>query len=354
MTFTLTNRLLISVLVSVLMFTVFATASTTDSTSAQSAALKPPSNVRANGDQGSRSKPRTIVKWDAVSGATGYMVRYGDECFNDNRLCTPAPTSWSTPRLVQSPATQTELVGLSNNTLYRVEVIAVKGSSTRDWSKVNAVFEYTSSKSPKGPVATVPYFGYLPSREFSYAICDYTIPSTNKSRWISDIESGIEAWETNVKWSTTSGNIIKTTRNTKRNCSTIASSTLSEVRFVADYLITTGSCLGFLDYFTGSNTIACACTPTLTNPFTTKISYVTLYLSNNHQWNPGQNLSTEAQCSKLHVFSTHESGHAFGFGGLPNKHATVTESVMRSAVPDKYCKPQPYDTAAMMALYQSR
>ena len=317
------------------------------------AAPAAPSGLRAYGH--STAGTEAQIKWDAVSGASSYELRYGKECISGHHvgICVPEPASWTTPVSVASGTGKT-IDELTANTLYRVQVRAVNNGLHSRWS--DAAFAYPTSSPPDGPVATIPYFGHWDSKEFRYAICDDTIASFspgNVSQWISDIEKGVSAWQETVKWEANSQNIIRVNRVTGHTCRTIPSSTQSEVRFVDRRVILT-RCFGFLDWFSAGTTHACMRSPTMTNAAETTIDLAHIYLHNGHAWNPGVDLNSSTPCSKLSVWMTHESGHAFGLGGLPNRHATVDKSIMQSSVPAIYCKPQPYDVVAIMALYQSR
>ena len=57
-----------------------------------------------------------------------------------------------------------------------------------------------------------------------------------------------------------------------------------------------------------------------------------------------------SKCSYLCVFVVHEAGYALG---VRLDHAKMHDSVMRSNVPQRYCKPQPYGVTGSIANYQS-
>ncbi len=336
--------------------------SATDDTVASSVSvtlLPPPDGLRANGNSIGYVKGEggwAIVRWDAVPGASGYEVRYAEECIDDEEICDPNSKSWTQPFIAINPVVpETVANGLDLETLYRIQLrtLSVRGARS-EWSE--PVFAYPTARPPKGPVATMPYFGYLPGGEYSFAVCKNTIPDVNKSQWIADIRSGIDSWEETVRWKTGSGNnIAQSSYEPNHLCKREVSSTQSEVRFVDMNMLIMkcGALHNIVSKWTERRSIACMRSDTMTSLFRTTIDVATIYLWRDANWNPGQDLTT-APCSKLHIYAMHEAGHAFGFGGLPNKHANGGKTVMLSTVPLTFCEPQLYDIVAMMALYQSR
>ena len=339
-----------------------------------------PGRLRANGDID--ENVRMALRWDAIPSDTQpplaqqppglkYEVRYTVETCSEyvesntmalRARCTGDTNNWITP--ASTTGLEYALGGFTLRTSYRVQVRAVIVDEG-DWS--DPVFIYPTAL-PLGrgvDILTAPYHGYIPrnaagSHDFRYGICSNTVlPGLSLS--ISAMESAIESWEREVIWNRGGGaNIITTTPYSLSGgyvCRPDTTFSLEPkqivVKFVSeDYILE--ECRG------SSPAIACWRSSSWTDIGMNPIRRGAVLL------NADKSLSTwnkvlAGGCTRLAELLVHEVGHGFGIGGVDlfawdwNKHPLNDElSIMSYAADGRYCTPQAYDIAAIMALYQSR
>ena len=309
-----------------------------------------PQNLRANGRSNGLVAGRAGFRFDSVSSGVSYsyQARYGDECFDENdsmgTLCSPVPPTWveSTPL---GSGTDHPLIGLTMNTLYRVEIRRGTNGVFSEWS--DRLFVYPTSETPTGPVATMPYFGHIASQRYEYILCENTFPTdlAAKNAWIDDVVEGISTWTSAVEWDQGTTNIVRSHHDVTRATCQHDSIQGNEIRrFTTTILLE--QCASVLN----PNTKACVPWPGVIAP-TTHISPIWMFFDAGFDFNPGTNVSSSVNCSRLFQFAMHEAGHAFGIG---IGHAEVdSNTVMKSQVPTTHCMPKSYDIVALMALYQS-
>ena len=347
-----------------------------------------PTGLRANGNlvdgDGDGDKDEVTLRWNEVTGATDYNVRYVIEhcgvsgtCEPDGGLNNPNWQSPSSPVVTSgSTVLETKIGDLALETLYRVEVQAVV-ADTSDWSDFaivhTTVLPLGTARTPLVPtVATAPFYGYRPenaqsSHEFRYVVCGETITpsittsSTNsalnrsKLAIISDINDAVDKWEDTVLWYGGGGNIISTDSYALPagdSCADRSRGTptadQNQVVFVSNDELRAAFCIRGLGVPPG-----CFRTHRWTNPFG-EIAQGAVLLRASHRanWNT---IDKPSGCTFLHQMVVHEVGHAFGIGAAPNRHpANTTHSIMSYDDPSGYCEPQAYDIVAVMANYQSR
>ena len=356
-----------------------------------------PTGLRANGhldDDGN-----VTLRWNSVTGATSYAVRYAKEICSHYTVFVDdteierarcAPGDWSLP--ISADTTETTLGGLTENTLYRIEVRS-KIVSDSSWSEHDFALVFPTD-SPLGDrtVATAPFHGYQRenaqgSHEFRYVTCTGTIstdletPDRNAVTIARDIENAAEKWESTLVWDEGGHNIVKATSYRPaggENC-THPLEPLPFTNFLAE--IPSGEDR-FEVKFVSNERIEAACDPTnktddpipgcwvsasWLSPGIDQITKGTILINKSLKgthWNA--QIAGADSCTRLHELVIHEAGHAFGIGKtvaevIPrinfdfNRHPINTEhSVMSYEDPHRDCEPQAYDIVALMALYQSR
>ena len=325
-----------------------------------------PTGLRANG---SLDGGNVTLRWAPVSGATGYNVRYAEEVCSSNGACRP--NGWLTPGNIStsgSAVVETTLGGLTEDTLYRVEVQAVIVDSS-DWSDFALVFPTDSPLGSGTEVATAPFHGYQAknaqgSHEFRYVLCDETIPTTLKMT-AQDMKNAVDEWGDTVTWNRSGANIITTMAYdlpAGERCSRLAAIPVQDGRFEVKFASNTrvrDACAPLKIY--GEGPPGCWRSISWSRTGINLIESGAIHLNAEFKggashWD-GNNAS--GRCKRLHELIVHEVGHAFGIGsriGMNyNRHpVNDTRAIMSYANTGDYCEPQAYDIVAAFALYQSR
>ena len=330
--------------------TVFTAYSIPGVASAQSTSPKPPTGLRANGDQGTYLKPRATVRWDAVSGAEQYHLRYRENCTGTTNACQLSPSSWTSWTSVHHPKTETVLLNLRDNALYEIQIRTYKSRKLSDWSE--NVFVYTTSSIPSGPVGSIVLVAYHASHEFDYTICWHTFSSDAERE---EVESAIDAWPESIEWEEDSVNIITADGSRSKSCSRWGDKDFvrpGEVSVAAYRQGWEKACPVALG---NPGVTACTNLETITVkdsnlPKFNKIPYIVFRPRSMTTWTTS--VASGALCSNLYTNALHEAGHAFGLlhGGTA---VDAEDSVMRNITGGKDCEPGPFDAAAIMAIYQS-
>lgn len=318
--------------------------------SAQSTSLKPPTGLRANGDQGTYLKPRATVRWDAVSGAEQYHLRYRENCTGTTNICQLSPTSWTSWTSVHHPKTETVLLNLRDNALYEIQIRTYKSRKLSDWSE--HVFVYTTSSIPNGPVGSIELAAYHASHEFDYTICWHTFSSDAERE---EVESAIDAWPESIKWEEDSVNIITSDGSRSKSCSRWGDKDYPRPGEVSIAAYADGWEDACPFALMSRGTTACTNIERITVEGSNlrkinKIPYIVFRPRSMTTWTT--TAASGALCSNLYTNALHEAGHAFGL-----LHAGTAvhaeDSVMRNITGGKDCEVGPFDAAAIMAIYQS-
>ena len=322
-----------------------------------------PTGLRANGNLVGGN---VTLRWDPVSGATGYNVRYVEETCDSNGDCTLG--SWQTRTNIAVTGTTVKeafLGGLTKKKLYRAEVQALIVDSS-DWSDFTLVFPTDSPLGHGTDVATAPFHGYQAknaqgSHEFRYVLCTETIP-TGLIMTATDMLNAVDEWEDAVIWDRSGVNIVATTAYALPAGEDCSSSAIPaergrfEVKFASDRRV--GNACGKI--FPWQDTPpACWRSTTWTRIGVELIERGSVFLNTGRgaaHWNASV---AGGACTRLHETIVHEVGHSFGIGNAAgvnfNRHpVNDTLAIMSYANLELYCEPQAYDIVALMALYQSR
>ena len=356
-----------------------------------------PTGLRANGDfvdsDGDGNRDGITLRWNKVSGATSYNVRYVEETCRSGGVCGPKEgqdgPDWETSAAITSQITidgstviEAKLGGLTPKKPYRVEVRVVIVDSS-EWSDFVVAYPTSSPPQPtEGPggaitelspprILTAPLYGYQAknakgSHEFSYVVCEDTIPASvttaagSKSRVIADIKAAVGRWDEAVRWSTGRVNILAT-RPLPDSTPCIDPFSISpsnnQIMFVTSQAMSVARCINMQ--------VACWRSPTWSERAILKNflageglpaidpGAVFLWDSLGAGWYGTQG----SGCRVLRTQVVHEVGHAFGIGWpvlALNHPINEMHSIMSERRDTQHCEPQPYDTVATMANYQSR
>ncbi len=292
--------------------------------------LQPPTNLRADGHSPGTTA-QSSVSWTPVPDATGYQVRYIEDC-------PPQPClgeAWSPLQAITT--NKITLITINLKVLYRIAIRSTLGSYTSDWAA--PLFTYSTNRPlpPAGAVAGFRFHGVWSPPIFEYKLCSDTIPvssvvpsPTSTSRvvnWEADIRAAISLWPMAVE------GLVKVKPSIgkcKDAQGTIDLDDADENLIVVFPDGTVSTLCG------GNHALACA-----------KLRVDGDLLERVNILFP-QKFATmmEKSCTSLHNGSVHEAGHALGFRSHPDN----TKAVMGAPL----CFPQPYDIVALKALYQSR
>ena len=334
-----------------------------------------PSGLRANGNL---VNGNVTLRWTPISGATGYNFRYTEDvCVEVDQdadrdgekdyTCGPGSSpTWNTiaAQNVTTDGDTAEAIlgGLVAKSLYRVEVQSVIVDAS-EWSAFTLVFPTDSPPDRETTVATANLSGYKAknangSHEYRFKICRGTIDTDVAWTWdkdeqgdpvrderkvgaiATDIENAAETWETTVRWVVNDhgDNIVSATPTRSETCPSTG--------FVA---FVPRSIIGM--YCGDASDLGCAGRD---HVFLTKTPMRRVEPSKDDLEPTTWDLM-ENGCSYLHKVMMHEAGHHYGIGGHP--HPGTPQAVMFGSVSgwgERFCNPQVYDVAAMMANYQSR
>ena len=193
--------------------------------------------LRADGDNSSLAASETtgnaIIKWTRASGASKHTIRYrkmgGDHTQSTWSSITFGSASTATP---SSSARSHTLTGLELKKVYAIQLNYEQNGQKVFSGRDAYVWPARGFPARDKRVATYPYFGHWPNREFTYRICENTLVSippattdaTTRAKWINLINTAFEQWET-----ATDGFITITRDTTSTNCLSSKTPT-SEIR----------------------------------------------------------------------------------------------------------------------------
>ena len=170
--------------------------------------------LRADGDNSSLASSATtgnaIIKWTRASGASKHSIRYrkmgGDHTQETwTGGITFGSASTATP---SSSARSHTLTGLELEEVYAIQLNYEQNGQKVFSDRDAYVWPARGFPDEDERVATYPYFGHWPDREFTYRICENTFPTSDKDKWVDLINAAFEQWET------TTDDLITVTRDT--------------------------------------------------------------------------------------------------------------------------------------------
>ena len=328
-----------------------------------------PTGLRVNGNLVNGD---ITLRWDPVSGAASYNVRYVNEVCDSDGVCEPDEDSSGNPDWQVLPPVATSggtvieenISGLAPNTLYRIEVQAATADAS-GWSGFAFVYPTNSPVGRETEVATAPFHGYQAknaqgSHDFRFVLCEETIP-LGLTMNAQDMKDAIDEWKDAVIWDSAGANIITTTAYTlptgeKCTKDPIPQEGRFEVKFASSFRMG-AACNPFAVLPIIDAPRGCWRSASWEAIHIAQIASGSILLNADFEaarWNGSKN-----GCIYLNYMIVHEAGHAFGIGnkkGLNyNRHPINTmHSIMSYDDPTRHCRPQAYDIVAVMALYQSR
>ncbi|MCY3505352.1 MAG: fibronectin type III domain-containing protein [Chloroflexi bacterium] len=196
------------------------------------------------------------LKWAARGDVSSYSIRYrpllsyGAHSHSSEswRLTDSVLGAWGSDgnvrMLATSGGTRTASIDfLSRGSLYAVQLnfeekldptcqdTQASPCPTRPGFSGRYAYVWASGTRPDaGPgtperVATFPYYGHFPNRTFAYRICDeaFPMPEAEWDNWADAIQAGISVW------STSTGGLFQTSRNTTDDCPPPIRSGLADV-----------------------------------------------------------------------------------------------------------------------------
>ena len=323
-------------------------------------ALSVPTDLRVSGDsRGSVRGGRALFQFsheDRSDPLTRYEARYAEALNEAGVEISDYRLSWSDPTPMKGLRDAHPYIdGLSYREIYKVQIRAVRGRLTTDWSEIQFVYptkipptkppedsredtpEDTSE--PGGPwEAGIELRGFIKSHIYSYVICEETFPETNRNAWIAAIEAGISQWSRSLPWRTApSTRIIGHQRMdpTVAQCEPLTDEPppRDEIHYIEDQELYFKLCRDVR-----KTSLACSFLPSWKGDQDGFIAF---------REKSGWHLS--GRCSEVFRVAIHESGHSYGL-----RHSGDFENSVMFRYVRPFCEPQLRDKAAMMAIYQSR
>ncbi len=366
-----------------------------------------------NGDSSGRTdgKGQAVVSWSAVPGATAYTLRWrklpdyehgyvgsvlhtvhhSDDSW---RLSHPMhDAEWSTEKNIATR--QRTVADLELGEIYAFQITYEIGGG--EGFSAREAYVWPSGGFPVGikRVATFPFVGHWPNKEYQYSICADTFPSSKRAQWQTLIDSAFEQWESSTRdlvqvrrsldcvVNASPVSMLESMKNNVNEVFMYNASSINNVPHHAAYLPQAYEFLGCLEV------TACAIRlyhdgkwdPSSASASTQLVNGDVDIVINMDKVNrysvtipADTRLDACAGGSRSHYLyelMVHESGHAVGIMGFLHQnnalhytlnehqsHSTlVTESVMAYSKNNPYfgykCSPYPFDIMAMYALYQT-
>ena len=166
--------------------------------------------LRADGDNSDLADNATTgsatVEWDRMSGVTQYTLKHRRLMGIHHRQNGWRPNQFATltntgVTVTDSNPSSTDRLTYQKTDLRLGEIYAFQLNYTQNGQKVFSgrdAFVWPSSgfAAEDWRVATYPFFGHWPDKEYTYRICETTFPSANRTAWVNVINHAFEQWET--------------------------------------------------------------------------------------------------------------------------------------------------------------
>ena len=321
-----------------------------------------PENLRANGSApASSSSGRVAFRFDAIQGATGFVIEYVNILSPIGRVRQDITESERNSENLSAPSSgDLVFTGLVKEKLYEVKLRTTRNGFMSDWSDTVYVYS-TSSRPGLGSIGDILVDSYMPTSHYEYTICRNTfpdVPAGTRDKWVADIERGIAKWASSAVWRDGSGiNIVRASADsTPTSCATTGKEPwkgTSEVRYLTNQQEVMQACGAdvpnacvLIIELNSDETSAGSLVPRVGN----RSPY--MIFNGQFEWDPGD-VPDGKQCSKVENFAVHETGHVFGLGHV-NPVTSVIDSVMNSLYEQRDgCEPTAHDISTLMSIYQS-
>ena len=166
--------------------------------------------LRADGDNSDLADNATTgsatVEWDRMSGVTQYTLKHRRLMGIHHRQNGWRPNQFATltntgETVTDSNPSSTDRLTYQKTDLRLGEIYAFQLNYTQNGQKVFSgrdAFVWPSSgfAAEDRRVATYPFFGHWPDKEYTYRICEATFPSANRTASVNVINHAFEQWET--------------------------------------------------------------------------------------------------------------------------------------------------------------
>ena len=167
--------------------------------------------LRADGDNSDAADDAETgdaeIKWERTTGALKYSIRYREVTGDDDASTWRANNFGSTLTAHPQGLTTHTISGLGLGKIYALQMNYEQNGQKVFSGRDMFVWPSDGFTAEDERVATYPYFGHWPTKEYRYRICLDTFPNdtytdkdgkstTKRSQWVKIIEKAFEQWET--------------------------------------------------------------------------------------------------------------------------------------------------------------
>ncbi len=169
--------------------------------------------IRADGDNSGISNSHwgsATIKWNRIPGVSKYTINHrllgGTHTNRDGWYPYSYVKLSNMPEIVEdrNSSSSTPLTHTINNLnlgeIYAIQLNYTDQNGVQVFSGRDA-FVWPSKRPPEEEdenVATYPFFGHWPKKEYVYRICENTFPSSTRQAWINVITRAFKQWETST------------------------------------------------------------------------------------------------------------------------------------------------------------
>ena len=354
------------------------------------------------------------MKWNAPSGVTGYTlrwrkmpdhvvqepyrgitrtVRYDHSEVGWEPQAASASSPWQYPaQPVSTGVSQYTIPSLTSGEIYAVQLNYTTSGGEVFSARERYVWPSADFPSNGKRVATYPFFGHWPNREYVYSICTQTFPQSTRKDWATLIRHAFEQWETTgaVQMTPSSesctveidkplsmigsiyneANEVFMVPTDDSNLLAVASRNFA-LNILFQCVFNSRACVistGYLQFTRqAKNELSGKSVDILINQSTDSWGKAVpgknkLPSDDDVQFNVCSDPNDEgSDAYKAYSLMTHESGHALGISGfsflglldpVAMAHPTIDDTVFEYNWGDTQCSPYPFDRMAIYALYQ--